>query len=174
MNISIFQPAQTDSLVTLLEELFSYYNPSENISSSLVREHLLTRILSKEAGLNLIVCSGSTGEALGFAAIGFVQSVVDPRPENSKQCFLKELYVSNEQRGSGVGRLIMEWVADYAIKHGCARIDWPVKSGNSGGRRFYESLGAKLVDDRLSYRISGDALAKLADAKLRHRAQIGS
>jgi ribosomal protein S18 acetylase RimI-like enzyme len=56
----------------------------------------------------------------------------------------------------------MLWVARYAVEHGCSRIDWPVKASNVRAISFYESLGAKLVDDRLSYRLSQPSLGALA------------
>lgn len=49
-------------------------------------------------------------------------------------------------------------------KHGCSRIDWPVKAGNTRRIAFYERLGAKPVSDRLSYRLSEPELRKLSSA----------
>jgi ribosomal protein S18 acetylase RimI-like enzyme len=56
----------------------------------------------------------------------------------------------------------MSWVTRHAAEHGCSRIDWPVKAGNTRGIAFYERLGAKPVSDRLSYRLSEPELRKLA------------
>jgi hypothetical protein len=53
-------------------------------------------------------------------------------------------------------------VARYALEHGCRRIDWPVKASNAKGIAFYEGLGAARVVERLSYRLSGPDIAKLA------------
>jgi ribosomal protein S18 acetylase RimI-like enzyme len=56
----------------------------------------------------------------------------------------------------------MAWVAKYSKERGCSRIDWPVKSTNAKGISFYESLGARLVEDRLSYRLAGSEMCELA------------
>jgi hypothetical protein len=56
----------------------------------------------------------------------------------------------------------MSWVAQYALAHGCCRIDWPVKASNARGIAFYESLGARQVIERLSYRLSEPQLSELA------------
>ena len=162
MKIAPLNPNQTGSMVELLAELFVYYNPTDIASRAESEAHLTKRLLPDSSGLELIVASQKDGTIVGFAAIGFVDSVVDPRPEKSKQCFLKELYVKQAARGSGIGLSLMQWIADYAIEQGCVRIDWPVKSDNSGGIKFYESLGATRVEDRLSYRISDQALSSLA------------
>ena len=174
MEIRQFDRRQTDAMVDLLQELFSYYIQDARTNRREIEEHLLKNPLAEDSGLQLITAASHDGSLLGFAAIGFVHSIVDPRPSSSRQCFLKELYVAHEHRGKGLGLKLMQWIARHAIENGCARIDWPVKSENYGGIKFYESLGAHQVTDRLSYRISGEALAALADAKLRHRGQIGS
>ncbi|MFN3214325.1 MAG: GNAT family N-acetyltransferase [Henriciella sp.] len=165
---------RSDLIIDLLKELFSFYNPTASITDDDLRHHLSENLLSASSGLELIVASEEGGSIIGFAAIGFIHSVVDPRPLHSKQCFLKELYVSKRERSRGIGLQLMQWIADYAISKGGSRIDWPVKADNSGDIKFYESLGAERVEDRLSYRLSGASLAQLADAKLRHRGQIGS
>ena len=56
----------------------------------------------------------------------------------------------------------MQWVAAYAIEHGCGRLDWNVRAGNQKGLAFYERLGGTRVADRLSYRMSRAALRRLA------------
>ena len=65
--------------------------------------------------------------------------------------------------GAGVGRALMAWLARHAADQGCHRIDWPVKATNLRGIAFYEGLGARRVADRLSYRLVGPALGRLAD-----------
>jgi hypothetical protein len=56
----------------------------------------------------------------------------------------------------------MAWVAGYAVKNGCHRIDWPVKTSNAKGIRFYESLGAVQLVERLSFRLTEPAVRALA------------
>ena len=65
-------------------------------------------------------------------------------------------------RSRGIGSALMAWVARYAVENGCARIDWPVKATNARGIAFYQGLGATQVVDRLSYRLSGPGLSRLA------------
>ena len=74
----------------------------------------------------------------------------------------EELYVCADQRSRGVGRALMSWVARYAVESGCCRIDWPVNVSNDRGIAFYESLGAKQVVERLSYRLSEPSMSRLA------------
>ncbi len=76
----------------------------------------------------------------------------------------KSFFVRSSERGQGVGKPLMAWIARYAVNNGCCRIDWPVQASNDNGISFYESLGAKRVAERLSYRLSGSSLLQLAGA----------
>lgn len=167
MRVDLATPAQTESLVDLLCEVNRYYNPAAPAGRDIVRNHVHENLMSAVAPHRLVVATRPDGTVAGLAAVAFVHSFVDPEVERRKHCQLKELFVSERERGQGVGRALVEWIARYALDNGCFRIDWPVKASNARGIRFYERLGATRVKDRLSYRLSGPALAVLAD---RHEA----
>lgn len=44
----------------------------------------------------------------------------------------------------------------------CARLEWWVLDWNTPSIGFYQSLGAKLMDEWTVMRVDGDALTKLA------------
>ncbi len=149
-------------LIDLLCELHGYYNDGASIARELVRSHLLDKLLAADSPLRLIVACDVDDRVVGFAALSLVWSLVEPGIDKRRQCQLKELYVSSSARGQGVGEVLMAWVARYAAQHGCGRIDWPVNASNARGIAFCERLGARLVEERLGYRLSGQALAALA------------
>jgi GNAT superfamily N-acetyltransferase len=161
MHIGLVNLDQQERTIDLLCEINAYYNQIAPASRETVREHAIKNLLSQSAPHTIVVAQSEDGRILGLAAIAFAYSIVEPEPERHRQCQLKELFVSDGQRGRGIGRALMVWVAKYAKEHGCGRIDWPVKATNSKGISFYESLGAKLVEDRLSYRLVGSALNEL-------------
>ncbi len=47
----------------------------------------------------------------------------------------------------------MARVRDHALAVGACRIDWHVKRDNHRGIAFYQGLGAKVVENRLSMRL---------------------
>ncbi|WP_093555657.1 GNAT family N-acetyltransferase [Pseudoduganella namucuonensis] len=122
----------------------------------------LNNLLRPDSSLSLVVAYEDTGQVLGFAAISLTYSLVEPSPEQRRQCQLKELYVRSSARNRGVGKAIMSWVAQYATDCGCCRIDWPVKATNARGISFYKALGAQQVIERLSFRLSEPSLSGLA------------
>jgi ribosomal protein S18 acetylase RimI-like enzyme len=163
MRVDLVSEPQHESLIDLLRELHSYYHEDSTVSRELVREHLLENLLATASPHRLVVASSDDGNVIGLAAISLVYSLVEPAIDTRKHCQLKELYVRSSARGQGAGKALMCWVARYAFDQGCRRIDWPVKASNSRGIAFYESLGAERVADRLSYRLSANALSRLAD-----------
>lgn len=162
MRIALLVPEQHESAIDLLCELHAYYNEASTVSREVVRDHLLGHLLAGDSPVRLAVATRDDGRVVALAAIALVYSVVEPTPEKRGQCALKELFVSSEARGLGTGQALMAWVARYALDHGCCRVDWPVKASNHRGISFYQSLGSEQVADRLSYRLSGQNLARLA------------
>ncbi|MEU4841695.1 GNAT family N-acetyltransferase [Nocardia testacea] len=76
---------------------------------------------------------------------------------------LEDLYVTPAARGSGLGRALLAALADEARTHGYTRVSWSVLTWNTPSIGFYESLGARVQDDWVGYRLSGEALTALAD-----------
>ena len=132
------------------------------MSHELVRSHLLERLLAPSSPLQLVVATLENTQVVGFAATSLTYSLVEPAADKRRHCWLKELYVRSSSRSLGVGVALMSWVAQYAAAQGCCRIDWPVKATNVRGIAFYESLGARQVTERLSYRLSEPELSALA------------
>lgn len=162
MQVGLVSPPQRESLVELLGELHSYYNEGSPVPAGLVRAHLVDNLLGPDSPLRLVVACDHADRVLGLAAISLTYSLVEPSPEQARHCQLKELYVRSSERGVGVGKALMAWVARYALANGCHRIDWPVRATNDRGIAFYKALGARQVVERLSFRLSGPALGELA------------
>jgi GNAT superfamily N-acetyltransferase len=164
LHIGLVVESQHESLVELLCELHSFYNEGSTVPRELVRSYLIGHLLAVDSPLLLAVASHERHRVIGLAAIALTYSLVEPTPDKRRHCWLKELYVRSSKRGLGAGSALLSWVARYSVQHGCARIDWPVKAGNTRGIAFYERWGAKRVADRLSYRLSGERLLELASA----------
>ena len=162
VRIALAAQPHYESLVELLRELHTYYNEASSVPHELVRSYLLECLLAPSSPLQLVVATLDDPQVVGFAAISLTYSLVEPTPDKRRHCWLKELYVRSSSRNLGVGHALMSWVAQYAVVHGCCRIDWPVKATNVRGIGFYESLGARQVVDRLSFRLSEPGLSELA------------
>ena len=162
MKIDWLENSQHNGFVVLLCELYHYYNSSEEADPVQVKKHLTERLLSENASTRFLVASNSRGDVIGFAACALFYSLVDPQPDQSHQCVVKEFFVSDAHRATGVGSKLIATAAQWALDQGCVSMDWDVRSSDFHGRRFYESVGARILDDRVSYRMNRDLMQELA------------
>ena len=56
-------------------------------------------------------------------------------------CYLQDLYVDASQRGTGVGRALIERIYAAADKEGCPVVYWTTQHFNSVARRLYDRIG---------------------------------
>ena len=122
---------------TLAEELFGPRSPAE--------------VLLAEAG----------GEAVAFAVVFHNFSTFLGR----KGMYLEDLYVKQDRRRQGYGRALLLHIARLAVERGCGRFEWSVLDWNEPAIRFYEGLGASILPEWKLVRVTGPALAKLAQMR---------
>jgi len=76
--------------------------------------------------------------------------------------YLEDLFVLPELRGNGIGRALLTELARLAVERGCARLEWSVLDWNEPAIRFYKSLGAEPQDEWTIFRVTDEALTRLA------------
>ena len=77
--------------------------------------------------------------------------------------YIEDLFVKEEYRGKGFGTKMLSYLARLAKERNCGRLEWWVLDWNKSAIGFYESLGAEPMSDWTVYRITGEALDKLAN-----------
>lgn len=77
--------------------------------------------------------------------------------------YLDDVYILPEYRGKGYGKAILKKLAAIAVERGCGRMEWVCLDWNQPSIDFYLSLGAQPMSDWTLYRLTGDALAQLAE-----------
>jgi GNAT superfamily N-acetyltransferase len=78
--------------------------------------------------------------------------------------YLEDLFVRPAFRGRAIGKSLLVHLARLALERGCGRFEWAVLDWNRPARDFYEALGAEANLAWVSYRITGEALERLANA----------
>ena len=79
--------------------------------------------------------------------------------------FLEDLFVRPAFRGKGMGKALLAHLAARALAEDCSRVDWSVLDWNAPSIAFYKSLGAEAQEEWTGYRLTGEALARLAQSK---------
>lgn len=75
---------------------------------------------------------------------------------------IEDLYVRPAHRGKGIGKALLTRVAENAVAEGCTRLQWDVLEWNTPAIGFYEQMGAQMLMDWRTMRVTGDALPALA------------
>jgi GNAT superfamily N-acetyltransferase len=107
-----------------------------------------------------VVLAWRGAEPVGFALFFPNYSTFLAKPG----LFLEDLFVIPAARGAGVGRALLTFLANEAVRRGAGRLEWNVLDWNAPAIGFYESVGARPMSDWTTYRVTGDALTALARA----------
>lgn len=93
------------------------------------------------------------GKSVGYAIYLFTYSSFLARPT----LYLEDVFVLPEFRRGGIGCLFFEELRREARREKCGRMEWVVLDWNTPAHRFYLKLGAKPLDNWVTYRMVLDA-----------------
>ena len=155
LNIRRARPGEAGLVLAFIRELAEYEKLAHEVvaTEADLRQSLFG---ARPAAECLIAESG--GKPAGFALFFHNFSTFLGKPG----LYLEDLYVKPELRGQGVGRKLLAHLARLAVSRGCGRFEWAVLDWNEPAIRFYQGLGARMLQDWRVNRVTGDALVKLA------------
>jgi GNAT superfamily N-acetyltransferase len=99
------------------------------------------------------------GEPIGFALWFYNYSSFKGR----HGIYLEDLFVRPAARSQGAGKALLKHLARRCVDEGLGRLEWAVLDWNAPAIGFYDALGSEAMSDWIVRRLSGEALAKLAD-----------
>lgn len=76
--------------------------------------------------------------------------------------YLEDLYITPGHRGTGLAESILRFLARYAVRRGCGRLEGLVLNWNRRARRFYKKTGAEELPGWVLFRYREPALRRLA------------
>lgn len=79
--------------------------------------------------------------------------------------YLEDLFIKPEFRGLGLGKALLQHLAQICVERGYGRFQWWVLDWNSPAIEFYRSIGAVAMDEWTTYRITGQPLVALGTKK---------
>lgn len=77
--------------------------------------------------------------------------------------YLEDLFVYPEMRGKGIGKALLQRLAQIAMEENLYGLRWMVLEWNSPAIDFYNSLGAELLGDWETMLLRGEPLKRLAN-----------
>lgn len=98
------------------------------------------------------------GQSVGFALFFHNYSTFLAQPG----IYLEDIFVEPSFRARGVATALLRHLAGLALDRGCGRLEWSALEWNRLAIDFYLKLGAVEMDAWRTYRLTGQALARLA------------
>lgn len=145
-------------LFDLILELAAYEKLTDAVTGD---AELLRRSLFEEQAAEALMLETSDGTAIGYAIFFTTFSTFECR----SGLWLEDVYVRPEHRRGGIGRAVMEHLAQLAQERGHVRLEWCALDWNEPAIEFYEGLGAERLEDWRMFRLDGDGISRLAERR---------
>jgi GNAT superfamily N-acetyltransferase len=142
----------TPFLKACIHELAKYEHAEEQDLST---EEMLRRNIF-EKGFAKALIAEYDGEKAGFALWFNNFSTWLARPG----IYLEDLYVRPQFRKLGLGKALIMRLAEIAVENDWGRVEWWCLKWNRPSLDFYESLGARQMDEWIPLRLDGEALER--------------
>lgn len=143
MKIRPFRPGDARDFVGLVRALAKYEKlraPTPAAARRLVAD------VGKR--IRVLLCEVA-GKKVAYAIYLFTYSSFLARPT----LYLEDLFVLPAYRRHGIGKAFFRMLLREARREGCGRMEWVVLDWNKPALRFYDKLGARPLDDWITYRM---------------------
>jgi len=143
MRIRPYRKSDAGDLVRLVGALAAYEKLKPPTPAA-------ARRLVRDIGRRIrVVMAELDGDCVGYAIYLFTYSSFLARPT----LYLEDVFVLPGHRGKGIGRKFFDVLLREARREGCGRMEWAVLRWNKPALSFYGKLGAKPLDEWITYRL---------------------
>ena len=119
-------------ILALIKELALFEKAPQEVSNTVEK-------MQNEKDLFEFFVAEKNGEIIGMALYFFAYFTW-----KGKSLYLDDLYVKQEQRGSGVGGKLLRKIFEVAQEHNVDRLRWQVLDWNEPAIELYDKIGATL------------------------------
>ena len=142
----VIRPIETSDKTTWLTLWQGYLDFYKTSVPQEQTERTWTRIM--DPGFNMICAvAEKNGVVVGFTTYNLQNSTWSP----NGHCYLEDLFVAPEVRGTGAGRALIDFVKAYAIEMKCSRLYWNTDADNETARKLYDTY--VLESGKRQYRV---------------------
>jgi GNAT superfamily N-acetyltransferase len=157
------RPARLEDAALLLElfgELAEYEHLEHELKAT--AEQLREALFGERPAAEALIAERDS-QALGYALFfptfsSFLAST---------GVWLEDLFVRPANRGEGVGKALLEAVAARVRERGGERLEWAALDWNELALGFYRRIGAQTMNEWITHRLDGEALARVAGEERR-------
>ena len=149
------EPGDIDTILQFIRDLADYEKLAHAVNTD---RDTLARYLFGARPMAEVLIAERQGDAIGFALFFHNFSTFEGRPG----LYLEDLFVRPDARGSGAGKALLVRLAQLAVEHDCARLEWSVLDWNEPAIAVYRAIGAVPMDEWTIQRLDGASLQALA------------
>jgi GNAT superfamily N-acetyltransferase len=155
LNVRPATRADAPTIASLVREL-AVYEKLEHEARATPGDFL--RELESPNPVIRVLIAEWNGEPAGFALYFFNFSTFVGRTG----LYLEDLFVRPALRAKGIGRALLRALARIARERNCGRMEWAVLDWNVPALRFYQSLGARQMNEWIIHRLTPKEIDALA------------
>jgi GNAT superfamily N-acetyltransferase len=146
---------QVPVILAFIKKLAAYEKLTHEVvaTEELLRETLFGARPTAEVAIGYL-----DNKAVGFVLFFHNYSTFLGRPG----IYIEDLFVEEHFRRRGFGRALFLYVARLAKERRCGRLEWAVLDWNEPAIGFYKKLGAVPMSEWTVFRVTGEALDRLA------------
>ncbi|RZA00028.1 MAG: GNAT family N-acetyltransferase [Proteobacteria bacterium] len=157
MSLTI-RPA-TAADVPLIRSLIQALADFEKLSHEMVAtEEGLRKTLFEGRPVADVLIAEWEGKGVGFSLFFYSYSTFLAKPG----IYLEDLFVIPEYRSKGIGKALLQKIAQIAEERGYGRVEWSCLDWNERALKFYRGLGAEPMSEWTVQRLTEDKYKRLA------------
>ena len=149
------RPSDVPAVVAMVHELAEFERAADQCH--LTEDQLAEALFGAAPGLFWQVAVDDGDTPVGFA-LWFLNFSTWA---GTHGLYLEDLYVRPAARGTGAGGALLATLARICVERGYRRMEWVMLDWNPAAE-VYAAIGATVTEDWVPYRLSGEALTRLA------------
>lgn len=161
MDNVIIRPAieaDAEMIGHLWEDLVAYHRRLDETLPTAVRDgHRVyaRRIVDRLYDTHTRVFVAVDGDRVIGYVLGVIVDLVPEMFAPEEGGFLADIFVDETYRGRGVGRKLVNALAEWFRSRGISYLEWYVAARNDAGRLFWESIGGREMMIRMRVELKG-------------------
>lgn len=155
LTLRLATSADAELILHFIEGLAEYEKLSHEVATD--AEQLRRELFGDHPAAEVVIADYD-GHPAGFALFFHNFSTF----LGQRGLYLEDLFVQPAFRGKGIGQALLTFLAKTAVERGYGRFEWSVLDWNEPAIGFYQKLGARPLDEWTTFRVTGEALSKLA------------
>jgi ribosomal protein S18 acetylase RimI-like enzyme len=136
MATPIFKSATSDDIETLIAMMREFYAHDGMAFDEVIARRALAGVIGDDT-LGRVFLILQANEVAGYAVLTFGYSL----EFHGRDAFVDEIYLRNEYRGQGIGKIALQFLTDICAAEGVNALHLEVERENTSAQTVYRKFG---------------------------------